>query len=249
MTRWARATTTRSKRPLPATSWEDLRKGSSEGAGQSVPKRTEPGAGRLPLRNDPPQGKRKNKKKKEYLNEDVNGFMEYLRQNAQAGQVLASDGDRVREEIAVALKKDSRREGRRLRRQAAKKSAMVRPQPAGSPAARIAPVVVRRAACAQLTSRGFSGTWELVVAFLADRKTAVQTGAATCGKLLGKKGNPNSECVFFKAAVLGGWRVAPSRLSHPEMSASCPVVPATPVVWLGPAYCRHCEISLCLSNQ
>lgn len=125
MTRWARATTTRSKRPLPATSWEDLRKGSSEGAGQSVPKRTEPGAGRLPLRNDTPQGKRKNKKKKEYLNEDVNGFMEYLRQNAQAGQVLASDGDRVREEIAVALKKDSRREGRRLRRQAAKKSAMV----------------------------------------------------------------------------------------------------------------------------
>ncbi|XP_004586288.2 zinc finger CCHC domain-containing protein 9 [Ochotona princeps] len=128
MTRWARATTTRSKRPLPATSWEDLRKGSSEGVGQSGPKHTEPGAGRLPLRNDTPQGKRKNKKKKEYLNEDVNGFMEYLRQNPQAGQpgqVLAADSDRVREEIAVALKKDSRREGRRLRRQAAKKNAMV----------------------------------------------------------------------------------------------------------------------------
>uniref|UniRef100_A0A4W2C423 CCHC-type domain-containing protein n=1 Tax=Bos indicus x Bos taurus TaxID=30522 RepID=A0A4W2C423_BOBOX len=76
MTRWARVTTTQNKRPFPATSWEDLKKG-------------------LSLKNDAPQAKhRKNKKKKEYLNEDVNGFMEYLRQNSQMlhnGEVIATD--------------------------------------------------------------------------------------------------------------------------------------------------------------
>lgn len=55
--------------------------------------------------------------------------MEYLRQNSQMlhnGEVIATDSQKVREEIEVALKKDSRREGRRLKRQAAKKNAMVR---------------------------------------------------------------------------------------------------------------------------
>lgn len=54
--------------------------------------------------------------------------MEYLRQNSQMlhnGEVIATDSQKVREEIEVALKKDSRREGRRLKRQAAKKNAMV----------------------------------------------------------------------------------------------------------------------------
>ena len=41
------------------------------------------------------------------------------------GEVIATDSQKVREEIEVALKKDSRREGRRLKRQAAKKNAMV----------------------------------------------------------------------------------------------------------------------------
>ena len=51
--------------------------------------------------------------------------MEYLRQNSQMlhnGEVIATDSQKVREEIEVALKKDSRREGRRLKRQAAKKN-------------------------------------------------------------------------------------------------------------------------------
>ncbi|KAM5299096.1 zinc finger CCHC domain-containing protein 9 [Ctenodactylus gundi] len=112
MTRWARVTTTRTKRPLAATSWEDMRKGSVEGGGRHLP---------TP---DAPQAKhRKNKKKKEYLNEDVNGFLQYLRQSTQL--VPPGDSQEVQEEIAVALKKDSRREGRRLKRQAAKKNAMV----------------------------------------------------------------------------------------------------------------------------
>ncbi|XP_008052237.1 zinc finger CCHC domain-containing protein 9 [Carlito syrichta] len=125
MTRWARVTTTHSKRPLPATSWEDMKKGSCEGTSQCK----QPEASRLSLKNAAPQAKhKKNKKKKEYLNEDVNGFMEYLRQNSQMAhhrEIIATDSQEVREEIAVILKKDSRREGRRLKRQAAKKNAMV----------------------------------------------------------------------------------------------------------------------------
>nr|KAF6491522.1 zinc finger CCHC-type containing 9 [Molossus molossus] len=129
MTRWARVTTTHNKRPLPATSWEDMKKGSFEQKSQNLPKSKQLEASRLSLKNDAPQAKhKKNKKKKEYLNEDVNGFMDYLRQNSQMvhnGDMTATDSQEVREEIAIALKKDSRREGRRLKRQAAKKNAMV----------------------------------------------------------------------------------------------------------------------------
>ncbi|XP_010641091.1 zinc finger CCHC domain-containing protein 9 isoform X2 [Fukomys damarensis] len=129
MTRWARVTTTRSKKPLPATSWEDMKEGSLQGRSTHPPEPQPPGARRLSLKNDRPQVRhKKNKKKKEYFSEDVNGFMEYLRQNSQtlpSGQVIATDSREVREEIALAFKKDSRREGRRLKRQAAKKHAMV----------------------------------------------------------------------------------------------------------------------------
>uniref|UniRef100_H0XI94 CCHC-type domain-containing protein n=1 Tax=Otolemur garnettii TaxID=30611 RepID=H0XI94_OTOGA len=110
-TRWARITTTRSKRPLSATSWEDKKKQSFEGTSQNLPKHKQVGTNRPSLKNDAPQAKhKKNKKKKEYLNEDVNGFMEYPRQNSQMvhnGEITASDIQEVREEIAVALKKDS----------------------------------------------------------------------------------------------------------------------------------------------
>lgn len=107
-----------------------MKKGSSESPDHNLPKHKQRQISRLPLKNDAPQGKhKKNKKKKEYLNEDVNGFMEYLKQNSQMlrhGELIATDSQEVREEIAVALKKDSRREERRLKRQAAKKNAMVR---------------------------------------------------------------------------------------------------------------------------
>lgn len=72
MARWARATTSNSKRPLSATPWEGAKKGSVERQCQ---------ISGLSLRNDAPQAKRKkNKKKKEYLNEDVNGFVENLKE-------------------------------------------------------------------------------------------------------------------------------------------------------------------------
>lgn len=106
-----------------------MKKGSFEEKSQNLPKSKQLEANRLSLKNDAPQAKhKKNKKKKEYLNEDVNGFMDYLRQNSQMihnGEMIATNSQEVREEIAVALKKDSRREGRRLKRQAAKKNAMV----------------------------------------------------------------------------------------------------------------------------
>lgn len=95
-----------------------MKKGSFEGTSQNLPKHKQLEANRLSLKKDAPQAKHKKKKKKEYLNEDVNGFMEYLRQNSQMvhnGQIVATDSEEVREEIAVALKKDSRREGRRLK--------------------------------------------------------------------------------------------------------------------------------------
>lgn len=129
MTRWARVTTSNHRRPLSATSWEDMREESAGSADRNLPKHKQRQISRLPLKNDSPQAKhKKNKKKKEYLNEDVNGFMEYLKQNSQMlhnGQLIAADSREVREEIAVALKKDNRREERRLKRQAAKKNAMI----------------------------------------------------------------------------------------------------------------------------
>uniref|UniRef100_A0A2K6S280 CCHC-type domain-containing protein n=1 Tax=Saimiri boliviensis boliviensis TaxID=39432 RepID=A0A2K6S280_SAIBB len=117
MTRWARVSTTYNKRPLSATS-EDTKKGPFEGTSQNLPKCNQLEANRLSLKNDAPQ----------YLNEDVNGFTEYLRQNSQMvhnGQIIATDSKEIREETAVALKKDSRWQGRRFKRQAAKENAMV----------------------------------------------------------------------------------------------------------------------------
>uniref|UniRef100_A0A2K6M095 Uncharacterized protein n=1 Tax=Rhinopithecus bieti TaxID=61621 RepID=A0A2K6M095_RHIBE len=130
MTRWARVSTACNKRPLSITPWEDVEKGSCEGTSQNLPKCKHLEANRLSLKKDKHQGKHKNnKEKKEYLNKDVNAVMEYLRQNSQMlhnGQIIATDSKEVREEIAVALKKDnSRWEGRRLKRQMAKKNAMV----------------------------------------------------------------------------------------------------------------------------
>uniref|UniRef100_A0A8C9DFC7 CCHC-type domain-containing protein n=1 Tax=Prolemur simus TaxID=1328070 RepID=A0A8C9DFC7_PROSS len=52
----------------------------------------------------PKQNIKRTKRKREYLNEDVNGFMEYLRQNSQMvhnGEIIATDVQKVREEIAV----------------------------------------------------------------------------------------------------------------------------------------------------
>ncbi|XP_001509827.2 zinc finger CCHC domain-containing protein 9 isoform X1 [Ornithorhynchus anatinus] len=128
MTRWARTNTAHNKKALDATPWEEMKEGSTEGASQSSPEGKPHHPNRLSLNKDVPRMKqKKNKKKKDYLNEDVNGFMEYLKQNSQVlhnGRVIA-DSQEVRQEIATALKKDNRREERRLKRQETKKNAMV----------------------------------------------------------------------------------------------------------------------------
>lgn len=67
----------------------------------------------------------KSKKKKEYLNEDVNGFAAYLKQSLRNGEVAEADSAELEKEVAVALKKDKRREDRRLKRKEMKKNAMV----------------------------------------------------------------------------------------------------------------------------
>ncbi|KFV63092.1 Zinc finger CCHC domain-containing protein 9, partial [Dryobates pubescens] len=69
--------------------------------------------------------KKKNKKKKDYLNEDVNGFAAYLKQSLQSGEVAEADSAELEKEVALALKKDKRREDRRLKRKENKKNAMV----------------------------------------------------------------------------------------------------------------------------
>ncbi|KGL72290.1 Zinc finger CCHC domain-containing protein 9, partial [Tinamus guttatus] len=69
--------------------------------------------------------KKKNRKKKGYENVDVNGFVEHLKAASRGGQAGAADSAEARREVALALSKDRRREGRRLRRREAKKNAMV----------------------------------------------------------------------------------------------------------------------------
>ncbi|KFQ40478.1 Zinc finger CCHC domain-containing protein 9, partial [Mesitornis unicolor] len=78
----------------------------------------------LSLKKGQEKGKKKNKKKKEYVNEDVNGFAAHLKQSSGVGEVAGADSAEL-EEVAIALKKDKRREGRRLKRQEVKKNAMV----------------------------------------------------------------------------------------------------------------------------
>lgn len=123
MTRWARQHAACSRGVLEATPWEKMADGASEGSAKAGP-----GCGSRPLclQRDP-GGKKKNRKKKDYVNEDVNGFLEHMRQSARGGLVLAAHDPEVRAEVAVALKKEQRREGRRLKRQEKKKHAMVRP--------------------------------------------------------------------------------------------------------------------------
>ncbi|NXF37892.1 ZCHC9 protein, partial [Nyctibius bracteatus] len=111
MTRWARRRGAAGGRELDATPWEEMVSGPLGRGGRSGP---------LPLKKE--QRKKKNKKKKDYANEDVNGFAAYLR---RSGEVAGAEGAELEREVAVALKKDKRREDRRLKRQEMKKNAMV----------------------------------------------------------------------------------------------------------------------------
>uniref|UniRef100_A0A8B9FI33 Zinc finger CCHC domain-containing protein 9 n=1 Tax=Amazona collaria TaxID=241587 RepID=A0A8B9FI33_9PSIT len=109
MTRWARRSGAAGEKALDATPWAEM-----EGQGRTGP---------LLLKKE--QEKRKKKKKKGYQNEDVNGFAAFLKQSSGSGEMARADSPELEKEIAMALKKDKRREGRRLKRQEMKKNAMV----------------------------------------------------------------------------------------------------------------------------
>ncbi|XP_057177932.1 zinc finger CCHC domain-containing protein 9 [Triplophysa rosa] len=130
MTRWARANNIHKCKPADATPWKQLkasgnteRPGSSAGGQASTHDR----ASKAPLHIQKGQGiKKPNEKKQEHETEDVNGFLEYLKQTGQTLQKgPPGKYDDLREEVAVALKKDERRENRRIKRQNTKTSNMI----------------------------------------------------------------------------------------------------------------------------
>ncbi len=113
MTRWARANNVHKHKAADATPWKQLKASGKAGeAGTSA-------GGRYVKQG--PGVKKHNKKKQEHDTDDVNGFLEYLKQTGQTPE----DQD-LREEVATALKKDTRRENRRIKRQDTKKNNMVR---------------------------------------------------------------------------------------------------------------------------
>uniref|UniRef100_A0A8C6T4B4 Zinc finger, CCHC domain containing 9 n=1 Tax=Neogobius melanostomus TaxID=47308 RepID=A0A8C6T4B4_9GOBI len=138
MTRWARANNIHRNKPSEATPWSQLRKGGRGAAvtgrhhtnGSTNSSSYEQGGQKEHLRRTQPQGTAAKKvyRKKEYVGEDVNGFMEYLQQSGQL-QPNTDKGVRplkveITEEVETALKKDQRREHRRIKRQSDKKNKM-----------------------------------------------------------------------------------------------------------------------------
>ncbi|KAJ8261148.1 hypothetical protein COCON_G00168710 [Conger conger] len=134
MTRWARANNVHKNKPAEATPWSQLKatgaaaeRGGPRSGGRSGPygrtadplRKTQTGQG----------GKKPNKKKKDYDNVDVNGFLEYLQQTGKPlprGPPGAPGVEEaLREEVEMALKKDKRREDRRIKRQNIKKNSML----------------------------------------------------------------------------------------------------------------------------
>ncbi|XP_074993090.1 zinc finger CCHC domain-containing protein 9 isoform X1 [Calonectris borealis] len=116
MTRWARRNGAAGEKALAATPWEEMASGPGGREGRSGP---------LSLKTEQEKRRKKNKKKKDYLNEDVNGFAAYLKQSWRGGEVAEAESADLEKEVAIALKKDRRREDRRLKRQEMKKNAMV----------------------------------------------------------------------------------------------------------------------------
>ncbi|NXS49674.1 ZCHC9 protein, partial [Balaeniceps rex] len=116
MTRWARRNGAAGGKALGATPWEEMVAGPVGREGRPGP---------LPLRREGEKGRTKKRKKKGCQNEDVNGFAAYLEQRGRGGEGAGAASAGLEEEVAVALKKDRRREDRRLKRQEMKKNAMV----------------------------------------------------------------------------------------------------------------------------
>ncbi|XP_068191186.1 zinc finger CCHC domain-containing protein 9 [Antennarius striatus] len=135
MTRWARANNIHKHKPAEATPWSRLRAGgegrrgpggsAAPAGGKQEPQRdrlsrTQPGGSAV---------KKPNRKKKDYTDQDVNGFLDYLQQTGQQLSGVDHSGkgldQEVRVEVETALKKDQRRENRRIKRQKDKKNNML----------------------------------------------------------------------------------------------------------------------------
>ncbi|KAG1943883.1 zinc finger CCHC domain-containing protein [Pimephales promelas] len=118
MTRWARANNVHKNKAADATPWKQLK--ANRNAGESGTS----GGGRHIQRGA--GGTKSNSKRKivEHNIDDVNGFMEYLKQTGQELQKKTPADRDLREDVATALKKDGRREHRRIKRQNVKKNNM-----------------------------------------------------------------------------------------------------------------------------
>lgn len=134
MTRWARANNVHRQKPAEATPWSQLRGRGGRAGGRTGGQAAGAthGAQRDPLKRTEAAGsgmKKPNRKKKDYTNEDVNGFLEYLQQSGQSLPAAEGGGKgeehQLREEVEVALKKDRKREDRRIKRQNDKRNKMV----------------------------------------------------------------------------------------------------------------------------
>lgn len=119
MTRWARIKNVRKHKSTDAASWNQLRAGIA-GRGNSSDSLLQDDASYCY-----PDGKRANKNGQL----DVNCFMDYMKHKKQPlpkgrGGMATKEQD-IREVVAIALKKNKRRENRRIKRQNATKSNMV----------------------------------------------------------------------------------------------------------------------------
>uniref|UniRef100_A0A3B1KCE7 Zinc finger, CCHC domain containing 9 n=1 Tax=Astyanax mexicanus TaxID=7994 RepID=A0A3B1KCE7_ASTMX len=112
MTRWARANNVHKARPTEPTPWAELRT-PQEGGVEERGSRREGGV------------EERGKRRKGEV-DDVNGFMEYLKRTGQSlAHGSAAPLDSGEEGFASFLRKDQRREKRRLKRLQAKSSSMV----------------------------------------------------------------------------------------------------------------------------
>lgn len=124
MTRWARANNIHKHKPASATPWSQLRAGRQAAGGRG----SSAAGNEVALRRTQPSGsavKKPASKKKEYVNEDVNGFLEYLQQSGQQLPEGPEGEQELRKDVQIALKKDKRREDRRVKRQSNRKNTMV----------------------------------------------------------------------------------------------------------------------------
>ncbi|XP_072923213.1 zinc finger CCHC domain-containing protein 9 [Hemitrygon akajei] len=130
MTRWARANNIHKKKVSEATPWSQMKQNGGPSQAKASGKFSK--NQRAKHGNKPQQVRRKESewyhKKEEYHSEDVNGFMDYLKNTGRAlhkGTLVSVDSEEINSDAALALKKDQRREHRRLKRQAQKKNAMI----------------------------------------------------------------------------------------------------------------------------